>query len=374
LTAIEALTPSADTFPYYTGANSAALATLTSYIRTLLDDTTAAAARTTLTLGTGDSPTFTGLTLTGDLSVQGSSTLGNGTAADSVTVNAATFDYAGLGTRIKGDFSNATRANRAMFQDRTTNNQTQVSALPNGTSTSALFAVYGGSDPDNTNFGQFIANATNVAINSSFAGTGVQQPLAFQIAGTSYVILGTGGNLGLGVGPTTIPARLSILGSNSATTNDLTFTSDASGNYRNGIATEFSAVVASGNKLHFLLSDATATGQASILSMQGDGAIILNVAGAIRRNVSNSFLDLQSGADGLGGLIRLIGSGSSSLARIQQGSGLATTQLEVKDGAFEFSGTNNSPLRAGDGTAAAPTVLVPVCWQYRQRHVPVGVR
>jgi hypothetical protein len=70
LSAIGALTPAADRLPYYTSASVAALATFTAFARTLLDDATASAARTTLALGTiatqdANSVAITGGTISG---------------------------------------------------------------------------------------------------------------------------------------------------------------------------------------------------------------------------------------------------------------------------------------------------------------------
>ncbi len=95
LSSINALTPAADNLPYYTNATTAALATVTSQGRALLDDTSFADMATTLGLGTLDDPTFDNVTVT-TLSVGANQVVGAQAAAvaDANAISAIT-NYGG---------------------------------------------------------------------------------------------------------------------------------------------------------------------------------------------------------------------------------------------------------------------------------------
>lgn len=76
----------ADTFPYFSASNTVTLGSITTAGRNLLDDASASAQRTTLGLGSADSPTFTALTLTGNLNTSDGFTVAS---AGSIALTAA---------------------------------------------------------------------------------------------------------------------------------------------------------------------------------------------------------------------------------------------------------------------------------------------
>jgi hypothetical protein len=143
-------------------------------------------------LGAGASGTFGALTVT-SLSDSGNLT------------------FTGTGNRILGDFSNATVASRVAFQTSTTNSNTNIGVLPNGTATGGGCLVFNNSDPTNSAFGQLLANgATDVRVTSGILGTGTYLPLTMYTGGSERLRIDTSGNCGIGTSSPT--AKLNVSG------------------------------------------------------------------------------------------------------------------------------------------------------------------
>ena len=103
------------------------------------------------------------------------------------------------GGRITGDFSNATIANRVMFQNSVTNAVTAVGAIPNGTATTARFQTFGSSDPSNSSVFTFaMENNGEARLNASATGTGINAPMTFYTGGSERVRIDTSGRLLVG--------------------------------------------------------------------------------------------------------------------------------------------------------------------------------
>ena len=102
------------------------------------------------------------------------------------------------GARITGDFSNATIANRVMFQTSTTNGATNVYAIPNGTGTTAGYTLANNSDPSNAGITQVVALSTESSLRSAITGTGTYLPMTFYTGGSERMRITTNGGVAFG--------------------------------------------------------------------------------------------------------------------------------------------------------------------------------
>lgn len=98
------------------------------------------------------------------------------------------------GAKIQGDFSNATVANRTMFQTSTANNHTAVSVIPNGTATTSYVTAHNSSDTTNYSTCSVTCTATLARVSSISFGTAPNLPLSFYVAGSDKATLDTNGN------------------------------------------------------------------------------------------------------------------------------------------------------------------------------------
>ena len=124
--------------------------------------------------------------------------------------------FTSTGNRILGDFTNATIANRAAFQSSTTDGNTVVGVLPNGTATGSSFQVYNNATPTNASLGSFEASSTVVTLASSIRGSGTYLPLVININGSETARFLTTGAVSFGSSGTAYGTSGQVLTSSGA--------------------------------------------------------------------------------------------------------------------------------------------------------------
>lgn len=141
---------------------------------------------------------------TADADVPSSWFSASGGAIGGNTTITGNLAFSGTARRILGDFYTATHASRTLFQANSNNAQTIVGAMPTGTATTAAFNVYNSSDPDNASLGTFRATASEVALDSTVLGAGVQKPLVLKVGSAAQLTMD--GNNVTSAKPIVLPA------------------------------------------------------------------------------------------------------------------------------------------------------------------------
>jgi hypothetical protein len=166
-------------------------------------------------LSFGQAATISALTVTGAAALNGGITVDTNAfiVADTTgsITTAGSLTFTGTGNRITGDFSNATFSNRASFQTSTTNGNTGIQALPNGTATTSAFQAYNNSNPTNSSVVGLIASPTDVRLDSNIRGTGTYLPLTIHTSNLERMRISTDGNVGIGT--TAAGQKLNVDGS-----------------------------------------------------------------------------------------------------------------------------------------------------------------
>jgi len=128
--------------------------------------------------------------------------------------------FVGTGQRITGDFSNATQANRVAFQTSTTNGNSTLTVLPNGTGSQTTINFFDNSDPTNAGTLNLVSSNTEKSIRAAITGSGTYLPMTFYTGGSERARIDTSGNIIAGSGEASAsPAGNIIRAPNAAGTN-----------------------------------------------------------------------------------------------------------------------------------------------------------
>jgi hypothetical protein len=109
--------------------------------------------------------------------------------------------FTGTGNRIVGNFSSGggSLATRTIFQSSTTNQQTKLSLIPNGSSNVSGFQAFNSTDLENSSEIDLTINGvTSAQISSAARGTGTLLPMTFFTGGSERMRIDTNGNVGIG--------------------------------------------------------------------------------------------------------------------------------------------------------------------------------
>jgi hypothetical protein len=170
--------------------------------------------------------------------------------------------FTGTGNRIRGDFSNATFANRVYVQTSTSGGNTVFGLLPDAGNATPIttFEACLSSDPANTNTTQVQVTTTDSRINAGLRGTASALPLTMYTSNTERLRIDTSGNVGIGT---------------SSPTKQLTVANDAS---ISGLTVgKGGGAVTSNTAVGYQAINASATG--TQLSAFGFGALYSNTTG-----------------------------------------------------------------------------------------------
>lgn len=108
----------------------------------------------------------------------------------------------GSSKRITGDFSNATIANRVMFQTSTVNGNSSVGLVPNGSGTVSSLDLHSTADPTNTSrLSLGVVGSSDTRITSDALGSGTALPMTFYTGGSERMRIDASGNVGIGRSP-----------------------------------------------------------------------------------------------------------------------------------------------------------------------------
>jgi hypothetical protein len=137
------------------------------------------------------------------------------TPSEKVDIASGNMVFSGTAQRIKADFG-GDWATRLIFQSKTTNGETRVTAMPNGSSQIASFSLSNSSTPTNSVTASLRADSTAVSVSANSEGSATPLPLEFRTTntagtpGSTRMHISTAGDVGIN---TTSPdAKLSVNG------------------------------------------------------------------------------------------------------------------------------------------------------------------